>query len=216
MWWGANRNGSLHLLTREDDILKIRNMAGLIEAIEIKRKMYFEFENAPYHCLDVEISRPTARGGQTLVRIKMRNLLTSAVFDKTFKAGEKFGEADLDLVSASYLYADAHGYHFLDQETFETVTLAENTVGDDRLLLADNVMVQIHRYNGNPIGLQFPPHVELAVTYTEPGVRGDTASGGVTKLATLETGLEIRVPLFVKEGEKVKVHTETREFAGRV
>ena len=76
-------------------------------------------------------------------------------------------------------------------------------------------LVQIQKYNGSPIGLQFPPHVELAVTYTEPGVRGDTASGGVTKLATLETGLQIRVPLFIKEGEKVKVHTETREFAGR-
>jgi elongation factor P len=76
-------------------------------------------------------------------------------------------------------------------------------------------MVQVQKYNGNPIGLQFPAHVELTVTYTEPGVRGDTASGGVTKVATLETGLEIRVPLFIKEGERVKVHTETREFAGR-
>jgi elongation factor P len=76
-------------------------------------------------------------------------------------------------------------------------------------------MVQIHKYNGNPIGLQLPPHVELTVTHSEPGVRGDTASGGVTKVATLETGLQIRVPLFIKEGEKVKVHTETKEFAGR-
>ena len=190
-------------------------MAGLIEAIAIKRKMFFEFEDAPYHCLDVEVSRPTARGGQTLVRIKMRNLHTRAVFDKTFKAGEKFKEPDLDMVSASYLYAGTEGYNFMDQETFETLTLGADMVGDDRQLLADNVIVQVHKYNGNPIGLQFPPHVELTVTYTEPGVRGDTASGGVTKLATLETGLEIRVPLFIKEGEKVKVHTETREFAGR-
>ena len=103
----------------------------------------------------------------------------------------------------------------MDQETFETLTLGADMVGDDRLLLVDNVLVQIQKYNGNPIGLQFPPHVELTVTSTEPGVRGDTASGSVTKLATLETGLEIRVPLFIKEGEKVKVHTETREFAGR-
>ena len=190
-------------------------MASLIEAIEIKRKMFFEFENAPYHCLDVEVSRPTARGGQTLVRLKMRNLLTRAVFDKTFKAGEKFTEPDLTQVSASFLYADAAGYHFMDQESFETLTLGAETVGADRQLLIDNLIVQIHRYNGNAIGLQFPPHVELTVTYTEPGVRGDTASGSVTKLATLETGLEIRVPLFIKEGEKVKVHTETREFAGR-
>ena len=190
-------------------------MGAKIEAIEIKRKMFFEFEGAPYHCLDVEISRPTARGGQTLVRVKMRNLLTRAVFDKTFKAGDKFDEPDLAQVSASFLYADGDGYHFMDQDTFETLTLRQETVGDDRHLLVDNVVVQVHKYNGNPIGLQFPPHVELKVTYTEPGVRGDTASGGVTKLATLETGLEIRVPLFIKEGEKVKVHTETREFAGR-
>jgi elongation factor P len=190
-------------------------MASLIEAIDLKRKMFFEFEAAPYHCLDVEISRPTARGGQTLVRVKMRNLLTRAVFDKTFKAGEKFGEPDLEQVSATFLYTDGGGYYFLDQDTYETITLRPDVVGDDRLLLVDNVPVQIHKYNGNPIGLQFPAHVELAVARTEPGVRGDTASGGVTKLATLETGLEIRVPLFIKEGERVKVHTETREFAGR-
>src|SRR5687767_1104452 len=190
-------------------------MASLIEAIAIERKMFFEYEDAPYHCLDVEVSKPTARGGQTLVRIKMRNLLTQAVFDKTFKAGEKFKEPDLVSEPASYLFADSSGFHFMDQVTYETLALNQDIVGDDRQLLADNVLVQIQKFNGRPIGLQFPPHVELAVTYTEPGVRGDTASGGVTKLATLETGLEIRVPLFIKEGEKVKVHTETREFAGR-
>jgi elongation factor P len=190
-------------------------MAGLIEAIDIKRKMFFEFENAPYHCLDVEVSKPTARGGQTLVRLKMRNLLTRAVFDKTFKAGEKFAEPDLDTIDASFMYADSAGFHFMDQESFETLTLNGDRVGDDRELLVDNLVVQVQKYNGNPIGLQFPPHVELTVTSTEPGVRGDTASGGVTKPATLQTGLEIRVPLFIKEGDRVKVHTETREFAGR-
>jgi len=190
-------------------------MAGLIEAITLKRKMFFEYEDAPYHCLEVEVSKPTARGGQTLVRLKMRNLLTRAVFDKTFKAGEKFREPDLVMVPASYLYSGSDGYHFMDQETFDTLTLVPDIVGEDRQLLMDNVIVQIKKFNGSPIGLQFPPHVELRVTYTEPGTRGDTASGSVTKLATLETGLEIRVPLFIKEGEKVKVHTETREFAGR-
>jgi elongation factor P len=190
-------------------------MASLIEAIEIKRKMFFEFEDAPYHCIDVEVSKPTARGGQTLVRIKMRNLLTRAVFDKTFKAGEKFKEPDLATVDATFLYSGSDGYHFMDQETFETVTLSPSMLGEDRLLLVDNVLVQIQKYNGNAIGLQFPPHVELTVTSSEPGARGDTASGSVTKVATLETGLQIRVPLFIKDGEKVKVHTETREFAGR-
>src|SRR6187549_1316538 len=107
-------------------------MAALIEAIEIKRKMYFEFEGAPYHCLDVEVSRPTARGGQTLVRIKMRNLLTRAVFDKTFKAGEKFDEPDLVSVDAAFLYADSGGCHFMDQESFDTITLRDDLLGDDR------------------------------------------------------------------------------------
>jgi elongation factor P len=190
-------------------------MSSLIEAIEIKRKMYFEYEDAPYHCLDVEISKPTARGGQTLVRLKMRNLITRAVFDRTFKAGEKFKEPVLVMSPASFLYADRDGYHFMDQETYETLTLGADLLGDDRLLLVDNVVVQVQKFNGRPIGLQFPPHVELTVKSTEPGVRGDTTSGSVTKAATLETGLEIRVPLFIKEGERVRVHTETREFAGR-
>ena len=190
-------------------------MAGLIEAIEIKRKMFFEYEDAPFHCIDVEVSKPTARGGQTLVRVKMRNLLTRAVFDKTFKAGEKFKEPDLAVVTASFLYSDGDGYHFMDQESYETLTLRGDVIGNDSELLVDNLVIQVQKYNGNPIGLQFPPHVELTVRDTEPGVRGDTASGGVTKNATLETGMQIRVPLFIKEGEKVKVHTETREFAGR-
>ena len=177
--------------------------------------MYFELEGAPYHCLDVDISKPTARGGQTLVRIKMRNLLTRSVFDKTFKAGEKFSEPDLDTIDASFMYADSGGFHFMDQETFETLTLGADRVGDSKDLLVDNLIVQVQKYNGNPIGLQFPPHVEMVVTSTEPGVRGDTASGGATKAATLQTGLEIRVPLFIKEGDKVRVHTETREFSGR-
>jgi elongation factor P len=190
-------------------------MPSLIEAIDIKRKMFFEHENAPFHCLDVEVSRPTARGGQTLVRLKMRNLLTRAVFDRTFKAGDKFSEPDLVKIKATYLYADPTGYHFMDQASYETVTLTAETLGEDRLFLVDNLAVDILKYNGNPIAMELPPHIELTVTYTEPAVRGDTSSGSVTKAATVETGLEVRVPLFVKEGDRVKVHTETREFAGR-
>src|SRR5687768_10716684 len=142
-------------------------MASQIEAIDIKRKVYFEFENAPYHCLDVEVSKPTARGGQTLVRLKMRNLITRAVFDKTFKAGDKFKEPDLEVVTASFLYADGDGFHFMDQSSYETLTLGPDVVGDDRGLLADNVIVQVQKYNGSPIGLQFPALVEMIVTYTE-------------------------------------------------
>ena len=190
-------------------------MSALIDAIDIKRKMYFEFENAPYYCMDVEVSTPTARGGQTLVRLKIRNLLTRAVFDKTFKAGEKFKEPDLETVEASYLYSDADGAYFMDQESFETVTLSKDKLGNALEFLLEGAIIKIDKFNGNPIGLQLPEKVELAVTYTEPGVRGDTARGDVTKAARLETGLEIKVPFFVKEGDKVKVYTESGEFAGR-
>ncbi len=190
-------------------------MPALIDAIDIKRKMCFEFENAPYYCMDVEVSTPTARGGQTLVRFKMRNLITRAVFDKTFKASEKFKEPDLETVEASYLYSDSEGSYFLDQTSFETIQLSQDKLGDALRFLLEGVIIKIDKFNGNPIGIQLPEKVELTVTYTEPGVRGDTASGAVTKPATLETGLEVRVPFFVKEGEKVKVDTETGEFAGR-
>ena len=189
-------------------------MAALLEAITVKRKMYFEYENVPYYCMEAEVSTPTARGGQTLVRLKMRNLLTQAVFDKTFKAGERFKEPDLELVEASYLYSDGEGSHFMDQESFETHTLNSDMMGNALELLVEGVIIQLHKYNGNPIGLLLPETVELEVVYTEGGARGDT-SGNVTKLARLQTGLEIKAPLYIEVGEKVKVYTETREFAGR-
>jgi elongation factor P len=190
-------------------------MAALIEAIDIKRKMFFELDDTPYLCLDVEISTPTARGGQTLIRLKMRNLKTRAVFDKTFKASDKFKEPDLTEVPASYLYSDADASYFMDQESYETVALRGEMLGDAKDFLVDGFVVQLQLFNGNVIGVQMPQHVELTITYTEPGIRGDTASGNVTKPATLETGIEVRVPLFIKEGERIRVNTETREFVGR-
>ena len=190
-------------------------MAALIDAIDIKRKTFFEYEGVPYVCLDVEVNTPTARGGQTLVRLKMRNLITRAVFDKTFKASDKFKEPDLEQVPASYLYSDGDGSHFMNQETFETHSLSPEMLGDALDYLLEGTIIQLHLFNGNPIGLELPTHVELEVAYTEPGVKGDTSSGTVTKPAKLETGIEIRVPLFIKQGEKVRVSTESREFAGR-
>ena len=190
-------------------------MAALIDAIDVKRKTYFELDNTPFVCLEAEVNTPTARGGQTLVRLKMRNLITRAVFDRTFKASEKFKEPDLQMVPASYLYSDGDGSHFMDQESFETLTLGEDMIGDALDFIVEGAIIQLHKFNGNPIGLELPLFVELEVTYTEPGARGDSSGGNVTKPAKLETGIEIRVPLFIKQGEKVKVSTETREFAGR-
>jgi len=190
-------------------------MAVLMEAINVKRKSLFEYEGAPYVCLDSDISTPTARGGQTLVHLKMRNLLTSAVFEKTFKAQEKFKEPDLELVPVSYLYSDGDGSHFLDQESYETLTLDEGMVGNALDFLIEGALLQLHKYNGNPIGLQLPMFVELNVAEAEPSAKGDSSSGGGTKMVKLETGLEIRVPPFIKQGEKIKVTTETGEFSSR-
>src|ERR1700683_3320493 len=121
-------------------------MAALMDAISVKRKSVFEFENIPYSCLEVEVHSPTARGGQTLVRIKMRNLLTSAVFEKTFKASDKFKEPDLQLVPASYLYTDGDGSHFLDQESFETLTLGEGLIGSALDYLLEGAVIELLKY----------------------------------------------------------------------
>src|SRR3954451_217555 len=134
-------------------------MAALIDAIDVKRKMYFEIDNTPYVCLEAEVSTPTARGGQTLVRLKMRNLLTRAVFDKALKESEKVKDPDLDQVPASYLYTDGDGSHFMDQESYETVTLRDEMVGDALDFLVEGAIIELHKFNGNPIGLQLPTHV---------------------------------------------------------
>src|ERR1700755_2408467 len=127
-------------------------MPALVGAMTMKRKMFFELDDVPYHCLDVEVNTPTARGGQTLVRIKMRNLLTRAVFDKTFKASDKFKDPDLEMVPASYLYSDGDGFYFMDQESFETLTLSQEMIGDAQDFLAEGLIIQVHKFNGNPIG----------------------------------------------------------------
>ena len=131
-------------------------MAVLIDAIDIKRRNFFEMDNTPFVCLEAQISTPTARGGQTLVRLKVRNLLTQAVHDKTFKAGEKFKEPDLESISASYLYSDGDGSYFMDQGNFETLTLSKDMMGDSLDLLVEGTLVELRKFNGNPIGLELP------------------------------------------------------------
>src|SRR5258708_22069695 len=118
-------------------------MAVLIDAINVKRRTLFELENTPYCCLEAEVNTPTARGGQTLVRLKIRNLLTSAVFEKTFKASDKFKEPDLQLVPASYLYSDNDGSHFLDQESFETLTLSGGMIGNALDVLIECALIEL-------------------------------------------------------------------------
>src|ERR1041385_1407674 len=123
-----------------------------MDAIDVKRRTRFEIDNTPFSCLEVEVNTPTARGGQTLVRLKIRNLITNAVFERTFKAGEKFKEPDLQKVPASFLYSDGSGFHFLDQDTFETLTLSEDTIGTSMDFVIAGTIVELLKYNGNPIG----------------------------------------------------------------
>ena len=188
---------------------------GLIGANELKKKLLIEVEGQPYSVEDVFFATPTARGASTMVRTRMKNLLNGAVLEKSFKTSEKFPEPDVELASVSFLYNDGDGYHFMDQTSFEQFTLSEESVGDNRWYLKDGLALQLFKYNGHAVSLQLPQYVELAIASTEPGVRGDTASGGATKAAKLETGLNVKVSLFIKEGDVVRVNTETGDIAGR-
>ena len=184
-------------------------------ANELKRRMMIKVDGEPYAVVDVTFASPSARGASTMVRTRLRHLLTGAVLEKSFKTGEKFEEPDVAYAGASFMYADADGFHFMDDETYEQFRLPAEQVGDDRGYLKDGLQLQILKYRGEAVAMQLPQFVELSVARTEPGVSGDRASGRDLKPATLETGLEVRVPLFIREGERVRVNTQTGEVAGR-
>lgn len=188
---------------------------ALIGANELKKKVLIEVDGQPYNVLEVFFATPTARGASTMVRTRLKNLLNGSVLEKSFKTSEKFPEPDVQLASVSFLYNDPDGFHFMDQSTFEQFTISADSIGDDRWYLKEGCILEIFKYNGQAVSLQLPQYVELAIVSTEPGLRGDTAAGGATKAAKLETGLEVKVPLFMKEGEVVRVNTQTAEVAGR-
>lgn len=188
---------------------------ALIAANELKRKLMIAIDGQPFVIVDVFFASPTARGAATMVRTKVRNILTGAVMEKSFRATEKFEEPDIELAPASFLYRDMDGFHFMDEKSYEQFTFSEEAVGADAGYLKEGVSLEVMKYNGAPVSLQLPQFVELAVASAELGLRGDTAAGGATKQATLETGLAVRVPLFIKEGEIVRVNTQTGEVTGR-
>ena len=150
-----------------------------------------------------------------MVRTRLKNLLNGSVQEKSFRTSEKFPEPDVEIASVSFLYGDADGFHFMDESSYEQFTISQESVGDDKFYLKEGLNLDLFKYNGQAVSLQLPQYVELAIASTEPGMRGDTAAGGATKVANLETGLEVRVPLFMKEGEIVRVNTQTGEVAGR-
>ncbi len=153
--------------------------------------------------------------GSAVIKVKLRNVRSGAIFEQSMRSGEKYKLARIESGEASYLYADGDLFNFMDSETYETVTLPRTMVADALPFLKEGNPIKLLRYDGQVIGIELPITVELKVIHTEPGVRGDTVSG-TTKPATLETGATINVPLFVNEGDVIRVDTRSRSYMERV
>lgn len=180
---------------------------------EIRNGMKVMIDNDPCTILDNEFVKPGK--GQAFNRIKIRNLKTGRVIERTYKSGDTFESADIAEVEAQYLYSDGNAWHFMAQETFEQYVMDEVHVADAKLWLKEQSECMLTLWNGNPLGVVPPNFVTLKIIETDPGVRGDTSGGG-GKPAKLETGAVVRVPLFVGEGELVKVDTRIGEYVSRV
>lgn len=163
----------------------------------------------------VEFQHVKPGKGPAFVRTKLKNVLSGKVVDKTFNAGVKVETANVDKRDMTYLYNDGSGFVFMDVDTYDQVTLDESIVGESAGYMLENQAAVVALHEGNPIYVELPASVVLEITYTEPGLQGDRSTGG-TKPATLETGLQINVPLFVEQGTKVKVDTRTGEYLGRI
>ena len=153
--------------------------------------------------------------GSAFVRTRMKNVKTGSTVERTFRAGEKLERATVDNREMQMLYNDSEGYHFMDKETFENVTLQRDLIGGPADFLKDGMMVEVQFHDGTPIGCDLPAHVELRIETTAPGFKGDTAQG-TTKPATLETGAVVNVPLFVNSGDVIRIDTRDRRYIGRV
>lgn len=153
--------------------------------------------------------------GNTVVRTKIRNVVNGKVVDRTFPADTKIDMATVDRRDMQYLYEDANGYVFMDTDTYDQLIVPADLVGDAKDFLLDGMMVNVATHEETPLYIELPPSVEMEITYTEPGLQGDRSTGG-TKPATIQTGREIQVPLFITTGEVVKVNTTTGEYLGRV
>ncbi|MBB5022564.1 elongation factor P [Desulfurispira natronophila] len=185
----------------------------MITTSDFRKGMKIEHENEPYTILDFVHYKP-GKGG-AFIRATVRNLLSGKIVEITWRSGEKVKRPDLDERSYQYLYSDGDTYHFMDNTTFDQIPLTADQVGNAREYMKENENFQIMIYNGRPIAVEPPIFMELLITSSEPGLKGDTATGG-TKPAILETGKKIQVPLFVNEGESVKVDTRTGEYLERV
>lgn len=186
----------------------------VITAGEFRKGTKFLYKDAPHVVVGFQHVKP-GKGG-AFMRTKMRNMITGSTYEETFRTGEKFKEPDLKYCEMQYLYTDGDGYHFMDQETYDQVALTQEQLEDVKDLLKENTNYTILYFGERPIEVKPPIFMELKIIDSPPGLRGDTAQGAANKPAILETGLKLQVPLFVEEGEVIKVDTRDKIYIERV
>lgn len=185
----------------------------MISTNDFRTGQTIEWEGGIWMVVDFQHVKPGK--GAAFVRARLKNIITGNVNETTFRAGEKLPKAQIDYRDMQYLYESNGEYIFMDQASFEQVSLSAELLGDNLKYLKENMVIGVQFYSGAPIGVELPNFVELVIVETDPGLRGDTASGG-TKPATLETGAVVQVPLFVQQGEKIRVDTRTHQYLERV
>ena len=185
----------------------------MISAGEFRNGTTFEMDSQVFKIVEFQHVKPGK--GAAFVRTKLKNVMKGAVLERTFNPTEKVQEAQIERKDMQYLYSDGEMYYFMDNETYEQLPLGKDDLGDTLNYLTDNMMVKVVSYKGKVFGVEPPIFVELEVTYTEPGFKGDTSTGA-TKPATLQTGYVVNVPLFVNIGDKVRIDTRTGEYMERV
>ncbi len=185
----------------------------VIGTTDFKSGVKIQVDGDPYEIVDFVHVKP-AKGG-SFVRTKMRNLKTGNTLERTFRSVEKFELSDIADREMQFLYLQGEEFHFMDTESYEQTFLTSGQVGKAKDFLKENMVAQIMFYKGTPIGVSLPNFVELTITETAPGVKGDTATGG-TKIAKLETGGEVKVPLYIEEGTRIKIDTRSGEYIERV
>ncbi len=181
---------------------------------EFKSGMKVEVDNQPYTIISNEFVKPGK--GQAFNRVKLRHLMTGRTLERTFKSGDKVDVADVAEAKMRMLYSESDGVVFMDDITFEQLKISSTAIGDNSQWLKEDFVYDIIFYKGEPITCEPATFLDLIITETSPGVRGDTASGRVLKPAVLETGAKIQVPIFVEQGEKVRIDTRTGEYVSRV
>jgi elongation factor P len=185
----------------------------MISSNDFRTGLTIELNGELYTVVEFQHVKPGK--GAAFVRTKLKNIRTGAVTENTFRAGEKVAKAHIDKKQMQYLYNDGTGYVFMDTETYEQLSIPEDKLGEDKKYIKENMTISVLMYGSEIIGVELPNFVELEVVETEPGIKGDTATGG-SKSATLETGATVQVPLFIEQGDTVKVDTRTGEYIERV